>query len=133
MMTLVWGVEGTDYTIEDGEVNHVDKGYLSVDFLLGNNTLLKPQKGNGADFYEIVKATNEAAVKSRYLGFVFDTTDMDLTMSQITAAVDQYYKVIPYGGLEELDNYIAALETAGINDLIAAAQTQLDAWLAANE
>ena len=133
MNLLVWGVEGSDWHEEDGQVvRDKQEGYLNVDFVLGNNTLLVPIMGNGADFYEIVLKTNEEAVKSRYMGFVIDTSDMSLIISQLSAAKDQYHKSLIYGNYtpERLEEYKSKLEIGGVNDYIAQVQDQLDAWLA---
>ena len=134
MNTMIWGVEGEDYTVENGEVVQGESGYYyEADFLIGNNALLTPLAGNGADFYEVVKATNDAAVRSPYMGFTIDTTDMDLLMSQISAVYDQYSQAMNGGGYtpEYYQEYLTQLEAAGVQDYIDQIQAQLDAWLAA--
>ncbi len=135
-MALIYGEPEVDYTIENGEVIRLkEKGYLNVDFVLGNSLLLTPLKGNGADFYEVVGQINASATKSKYLGFILDTGDLDLVISQITAVTDQYAKEFTYGGYtpELLAEYRAKLTEAGVDDYAAAAQAQLDAWVAANK
>ena len=135
-MALIYGVPNEDYKIEAGEVVRLkDKGYLNVDFVLGNSLLLTPLQGNGADFYEVVKQINASAAKSKFLGFAIDTTGMDLWISQITAVTDQYAKSMVYGGYTEdlYNEYNAKLADAGVNDYAAAIQEQLDAWVAANK
>ena len=45
---------------------------------------------------------------------------------------DQYYKVLTYGDVnpdEFLPKFLEELETAGINDIIAEYQSQVDEWL----
>jgi len=135
-MALVYGVPEDDYVIEAGEVVRLkEQGYLNVDFVLGNSLLLKPLKGNGADFYDVVGQINASAAKSKFLGFSIDTTGMDMWISQITAVTDQYASEILYGGYtpETLEEYIGKLTTAGVYDYAAAIQEQLDAWIAANK
>ena len=133
---LIYGIPDDDYVIENGEVVRLkEKGYLNVDFVLGNSLLLTPLKGNGADFYEVVKQINASAPKSKFLGFSIDTTGMDLWISQITAVTDQYASEIIYGGYTEAsyNDYVSKLEAAGVFDYAAAVQEQLDAWVAANK
>lgn len=133
-MALVYGVPGKDYNIENGEVVRTpDAGFLSIDFVLGNNYLLKPLQGTGPDFYEVVKQINATADKSKFLGFNITTTDMDMWLSQISTVTDQYNKSIMYGGFsdEVMAEYIGKLEQAGVRDYQAAAQEQLDAFVAA--
>jgi len=135
-MALVYGVPEDDYVVENGEVVRLkEKGYLNVDFVLGNSLLLTPLKGNGADFYDVVGQINASAAKSKFLGFSIDTTGMDLWISQISAVTDQYSKSMSYGGRtpELLAEYNAKLVEAGVNDYAAAIQEQLDAWIAANK
>jgi len=135
-MALVYGIPEDDYVIENGEVVRLkEKGYLNVDFVLGNSLLLTPLKGNGADFYEVVGQINASAAKSKFLGFSIDTTGMDLWISQISTVTDQYSKNLTYGGYtaDALAEYIGKLEDAGVNDYAAAVQEQLDAWVAANK
>jgi len=135
-MALVYGVPNDDYVVENGEVVRLkEKGYLNVDFVLGNSLLLTPLKGNGADFYDVVGQINASAAKSKYLGFSIDTTGMDLWISQISAVTDQYAADLSYGGYtaDALADYISKLDDAGVNDYAAAIQEQLDAWVAANK
>ncbi len=132
MNLLTWGVEGTDYEIEDGQVKQPENGYYyEADFLIGNNTLLTPLYGNGADFYDRVKQTVDAAKCSPYLGFTLDTADLDLVISQITAVVDQYYGAMNCGLYSEADYeaYVEKLKAAGVQDYLDAIQTQLNAWM----
>lgn len=133
MNLLVWGIEGEDWHEEDGQVvRDNEDGYMNVDFVLGNNTLLVPIMGNGSDFYDVVLKTNEIADKSRFLGFVIDTGDLSLIMSQVSACKDEYSKSLLYGGYtpERLEEYKSKLEVAGVQDYIAEIQKQLDAWIA---
>ncbi len=132
MNLLVWGVEGVDYTVEDNQVVSAEGNhYLAVDFVLGNNTLLTPLMGNGADFYEVVKQINDTAEKSEYLGFSFNTGELDLITSQLTTVLDQYWKEMLYGGYtpEKFAEFMQKLEEAGVREYLDAAQAQLDAWL----
>jgi len=134
MNLLVWGVEGTDYTLEDGQVvQNPDGRFETTDFLVGNNLLLTPLKGNGTDFYQRVQATNESAPKSPYLGFAINTADMDMVLGQINAVNDQYRTDLISGNYtpELYDEYVTKLEAAGVQDYLDQIQAQLDAWLAA--
>ena len=133
MNLLIWGIEGEDYTMDNGEVVlNPEGGYYQADFLIGNNTLLKPLKGNGADFFERVDAINKETPNSTYLGFSLDTAPLELQISQITAVIDQYGGSLSCGEYtpEAYANYIAQLEAAGVRDYLSQIQGQLDAWLA---
>ncbi len=131
MNLLIYGIEGTDYTIRDSQVVTAEgTHYSGADFVLGNSTILTPLMGNGADFYDVVKEINRTADKSPFLGFALDTGDMDLLMSQITAVTDQYAKNMNYGGYtaEKYQQYIDKLYGAGVQDYLDAVAQQLAAW-----
>ena len=135
MNLLIWGVEGVDYTMQDDQVVlNPNGGYYQADFLIGNNTLLKPLYGNGADFFDNVAKINESAYRSPYLGFSLATGELDLVISQITAVTDQYLQSLCCGEYtpEAYQAYLAALEAAGVQDYLDEVQTQLDDWLAAH-
>ena len=121
MNLLTWGVEGVDYELVDGQVQHVeDSHYYEADFLIGNNLLLTPLYGNGADFYERVKTVVSNAELSPYLGFAVNTGDLDLTISQLTAVNDQYQASF-YCGLytpELYQDFLSKLEAAGVQEYL---------------
>ena len=134
MNYLTWGVEGKDYELVDGQVKYGDdpKHYLGVDFILGNNLLLTPLYGNGVDFYDKVREINANALKSPYMGFSLNLTDLDGVISQISAVNDQYLGNMQGGGYtEELYNeYLNKLQSADVQSYLDNVQGQLDAWLA---
>ena len=68
------------------------------------------------------------------MGYCFVITDeISSAYSAVTAVIEQYAPVISAGAVDpetSLAEFNAALEAAGIDDIIAANQEQLDAWLA---
>ncbi len=133
MNLYVWGIEGKDYTVVNGEVVSAEGShYLEGDYLMGNNLLLTPVQGNGADFYDRVAEINATATKSPYLGFVMDTSDMDLQVANISAVMDQYDADLSCGNYtpEKYQEYLSKLEVAGVYAYLDEIQAQLDAWLA---
>ena len=133
MNLLTWGVEGEDYDVVDGQVKTREGQYYQADFLVGDNLLLMPIYGNGADHYDHVRQNIAEAALSPYLGFALDRSDLELQIANISAVNDQYTSTL-YGGLYSDDvynEYVAKLHTAGVDDCLNAVQAQLDAWLAA--
>ena len=132
MTLLINGEEGTDYTLVDGQAQQIEGQYQAANFVLGNNLLTIPGIGNGADYYQQIDELNKSAEVSPYLGFVLNTADMDLMISQISAVTDQYSTAMSCGGYTEssYDEFLSKLDAAGLQDYISAVQTQLDAWLA---
>ena len=134
MNLLIWGIEGRDYTLQDDQIVSAENNYYyEADFLIGNNMLLTPLYGNGADFYEKVSEFNANAELSPYLGFALNTADLDLIISQISAVRDQYRAPMQCGSYtpEGYQDYLNKLAAAGIDEYVAAFQTQLDAFLGA--
>ncbi len=142
--TLAWGVEGTDWVKnEDGTGTYPEGAsaetaeYHMADFLYGDILTVTPWEGSGADVRQQQAALNAEVEVSKYIGFSIDNTKV---ASQVTACqnVSNQYKPMLSSGVYGADGteakyeeYIAALEGAGINDIIAEYQSQLDAWLAA--
>lgn len=134
MNLFVWGIEGTDYTVEDGQVVFPEGDhYYEADYFMGNNLLLTPLYGNGADYYEQVDEINRTAPLSDYLGFVVDTGALEQQSASLLAVADQYNADLRCGNYtpELYSEYLAKLEAAGADAYLAELQKQLDAWLAA--
>jgi len=135
---LTWGVEGRDYVVKDGEavfpegVDATTVSYHTADFLYGNQFLVYPWEGQGADFREVAKANLDEAGVSKYVGFSADTSSITNELSQLTNVIDQYKPSLESGAAEPAvyDEFIQAMEAAGVDKVIEAYQIQLDAWLA---
>ena len=104
------------------------------DFLYGDILSIIPWEGASTDIRKEQAAKNAEAEKSKYIGFAVDSTPV---ANQVTACqnVSNEYKPMLSSGVYGADTavkyeeYITALEGAGINDIIAEYQSQLDAWL----
>ena len=86
------------------------------------------------DLAERVKQLNTEAKPSLALGFVFDSSAVTNQITACANVIAQYYVPLMYGEVD-IDEYLPifnqALHDAGIDDIIAAKQEQLDAWLTA--
>lgn len=133
---LIWGQEGKDYVVVDGEADYPEGvtaetvKYHGADFVFGNYFNAYPWKGNGADFRERALAYLESAPISPFLGFTCDQSDLNNVMTAINSVVDKYKADIYCGVYDdaEYDAYISELKTAGVDEYLAAYQEQLDAW-----
>ena len=136
MNIIDWGIEGSDFVMtETGEANYVNgdpatSKYHNPDFIFGNYFLVAPWVGDGGDFRDVAKATNDAAPKSQYLGFVMDTSSMDNIIAGISAVKDQF-EDLSYGYYtdEHYNDYVAKMQAAGVNEYLAEVQKQLDAFM----
>ncbi len=81
-------------------------------------------------YYDAVKA---GAKVSAMKGFTWDSSAWTTQLAEITAIKDQYYKEFATGtkNIDDVyDEFIGKMNDAGLQDMIADAQAQLDAWLA---
>ena len=68
----------------------------------------------------------------RQFGFTPSTENVQTQVAAVSNVVNQYNNVLLYGEVdpdEYLPEFLAALETAGINDIVADYQAKLDEWL----
>ena len=132
MNVLVHGEQGVDYEVEDGCAVRYEDAFYNGNFVTGDNLMTWPLALNGSDFHERVREANDNVEMSPFFGFVIDTEELSLTISQITTVNDQYAQSIQCGAYtEELyQEYLDKLASAGVQDYLDAVQTQLDAWVA---
>ena len=132
MRIFVNGIEGEDYEIVDNVAQQKEGMYSNGNFILGNNLLAIPLVGNDPDMYEQIKAENDAAQLSPYLGFTLDNSELELLTSQLTAVTDQYSCYMSCGAYSDADyaEYLDKLNAAGVQEYLDAVQAQLTAWLA---
>ena len=85
-----------------------------------------------------MRGTGSRSNRISIVGYMFDDTDFQTEASVISSVISEYTPTLQNGlcGSEEetlayLDEFVNALDAAGMNDAIAANQEQLDAWLAA--
>lgn len=92
-----------------------------------------------ADVYDEYSAFNEKISNGRIcdtFGYVFDPSEVSSEAAAVSAVVEQYLGLVGYGSVnpeEIMPEFIAALKDAGIDEVIAANQAQLDAWFAAKQ
>ena len=141
--TLTWGVEGRDWVVgADGLATFpegVDQGsvlYHTMDFLYGNQMMITPWEGSDPDLREQQQKVMDTATVSKYMGFTLDNTGLENALTACSTVRKQYAPALDSGSSTDwqadLATFRAALKDAGIDDLIAAYQAQLDAWLADN-
>ena len=141
MNALTWGVEGRDWVKSDEGFATYPEGvtpetvaYHQGDFLYGNQFIVTPWEG-ATTTREEQKAATDATERSKYFGFQLDNTGLENTLTACYNVEQQYLATIQAGtkGAEwekTFEEFQNALKKAGIDDLIAAYQKQLDDWLA---
>lgn len=141
-MLLVNGIEGEHYVINDkGQLEYPEgvnsdnsTWYSGFGGAYEPNSLFLPawyyQLPNLSEIYE---QSNKEAIPSLALGFVANTENIADQIGACNNVIAQYYLPLINGDVnidEVLPVFQQALRDAGIDDIIAEKQAQLDAWLA---
>jgi len=135
--TLTYGFEGTHYT-KTGE-NSIEKStensYTQPAWAIGNTFNGYTLPGQDADVFEQTKLVNDEAFRSPILGFAVDQEPIKLQMANCSAVLSEF------GGMEqgivdpevEYPRMIEKLKVAGVDELIANLNEQLQTWLSENK
>lgn len=135
-----YGIQGTSYDLNDkGEVTMIDTDNYNTSSMwaVRNSEFLKNSVGTPAHYDELKTEWN-AYIKDdqgaqKFRSFVFDTSSVE---TQYTACVNvhqQYWWPLELGYTDAatgLQEYQKMMEAAGIEDVRAALQSQLDAYVA---
>ncbi len=140
---LNYGIEGTHYVTKKGsKIISYPEGVDASNCGYGN---FVGTYGDVSQTYQREPLTDEFvasipnymypnAKSSKYLGYTFDPTNVSAQVASVTAVVSEYAPSLECGIVDPdqmIDEFNAKLEAAGINDIIAENQAQLDAWLSA--
>lgn len=140
---MAYGIEDVHYVLEEDNTVAYPEGVddttspypSSVYFAVPNGLISYPLSGNPSDINEIMATNNKTSPVSRALGFAFDSSDVSTQSAAVSAVLDEYLPGFKTGSLdldENYDKFIEKLKAAGMDDLIAEKQTQLDAWCVEN-
>lgn len=143
--TLLYGIEGEDFVKPDEHhwaypegknANTVEYTAPLSSGIMGSESL--QYQSVGTDYADIAYKSqqNLNAVRSPYFGFMFDGANYTNEISAITNVYNQYMPGLLTGSVDvekTLADYNKALKDAGLDTLIQAKQTQLDAWIADNK
>lgn len=140
---ILWGLEGEHFEVLDADE------YL-IGFPEGIDGSNSPYYNTfglyGDRRYEYIwDIANSKSVNEEYtadamsrptkaVGYAYDTTRTSAQIANVDAIVTQYAPTLESGSEGDLDTtyqeFLSALEAAGINDIIADNQAQFDEWLA---
>ena len=140
---LACGIEGQHYQM-DGNIADYAEGTdatsaawsLGIAWYWPNQTLTPPWKPQSEDYFDRMLASNESAMRSKALGFTFDSSSVTNEMTACINVVNQYkmaLEVVEADIDETLPKFQQELRDAGIDVIIQEKQKQLDAWLAQQE
>jgi putative aldouronate transport system substrate-binding protein len=136
-----WGIEGKHYVkMNDNIITYPagvtaeTTGYnMNLIWFYGNSFIGYMWEGNDYDVNDQTREFNRTAIFSKATGFNFDTTPVRNAITSVTNVINEYRLAMGAGMLdvdENLPKFRAALKAAGVDEIIAEKQRQLDAWLA---
>ena len=144
--TLIYGIEGEDYTKNaDGTITTsyvgasptADDSYGIQRWIIGSCKNALINNGTDPNYYADLEALEETARVNPFLNFTFDRTNVEGICASILNVYYEYGPQLDNGvagdNWEELYNsYMSARKDAGIEELIAEFQSQLNAYIEAN-
>ena len=142
---LIYGLEGRDYVVnEDGSVRYPDGlDSASVPYTaqlscgtLGNFFRMYPMDGTSAESLAWELEQNKSAKTSVAMGFTFDNSRLKSQYTAVANVIEQYLPGLVCGSVDpevDIPEFTERLNDAGLPDIIAAKQEQLDAWIKENK
>lgn len=138
-----YGIEGTHYEkvsehiikYPDG-VDFTNIGYGNQIVSFGDSSQIYQREPFTEEWYETLdNFSAENADRSQAFGYVFDSSAVRTQVAAVTSVIQEYNPALTCGmndNVEErVQEFIAALKTAGIDEIIAENQRQFDEWRAA--
>ena len=141
-----YGFEGEEYELIEQEgskklvrwasANPLELPYYIAYPWIGNQLALPVFEPNPIDMNEIkldIQSKIPESYTSPALGYTFDSEEYSAEVAAITAVMQKYTPTLSAGAADPtvlLPEFLSELEAAGINEVMAANQTQLDAFLA---
>lgn len=145
-----YGIEGVHYNLDSNgqvvlirpkdsngdPVPDAPPDYSGVQYTQGNWFILKTMGGDvpdPLDKWEQFRGSNSHALKSSLLGFTPDLSRMPIQRKNIEMVWEKYYPSLMTGSLDvdgELPKFNDELKQAGIDEVRAEVQKQLDEWRA---
>ncbi|MBP1753881.1 MAG: hypothetical protein H6Q59_279 [Firmicutes bacterium] len=139
---LIYGIKDRDYVLDaEGFVSYPQgldattvpyTAQLSCG-TLGNFFLMYPMGGTNKDSIAWEEEQNVKAAKSPAMGFTFDSGEVETEYTAVTNVIQQYLPGLLCGSIDPqtaIPEFRDKLTVAGLDTIIAAKQSQLDAWLA---
>ena len=134
---MVYGREGIDYTIVgDRSINVLSDpvtgtpGYSFADWMIGNVAYLRTSITAPKATVDALYTLNDSAVEGYAAKFTFDASDVQTQYADVQTQIAAVIAPIACGVVDyesNIDNALALLEAAGVDELVAAFQAQLDA------
>ncbi|MBD0382766.1 ABC transporter substrate-binding protein [Paenibacillus sedimenti] len=129
------GIEGKHYVKKADNIIKLpdgvkQSGYQFNQWEVGNNFLTYVWEGTDSKIWELMKKHNDAAVKSKAVGFTFNVDPVKTELAAATNVMNQYKVGLESGTLDPalIGEFNTKLKAAGLDKIIAEKQKQIDAW-----
>lgn len=144
MMNLIcWGIEGEHYVAkDDGQLTFPEgidassSGYShAMNWMFPNQYLLKVWEGDDPNLWNNVRSFNNEGIKSKALGFAFDSSNVSTEYTSVSNVYEEYQKSLEFGlmdpatGIAEMNAKMAA---SGLGLILEEKSSQLQKWAADN-
>ncbi|HJC23712.1 MAG TPA: ABC transporter substrate-binding protein [Candidatus Eisenbergiella merdavium] len=140
---LSCGIEGRHYQMNGKTATYAEgtdatsaAWSLGIAWYWPNQTLTPPWEPQAEDYFDRMLSSNENALRSKALGFTFDSSPVTNEMTACINVVNQYkmaLEVVETDIDETLPQFQMDLKAAGIDRIVEEKQRQLDEWLAQNQ
>jgi putative aldouronate transport system substrate-binding protein len=140
---FVWGIEGKNYvkvsdtTIDYPEgINGTSVGYSIQKWMAPNPSIAYTMTSDLPNLWGLTAEANQKAVKSKALGFAFNSEPVKNEITALNNVIEQYRKALESGTFDpavKLPELREKLKSAGIDKVIAEKQKQLNEWAASNK
>ena len=139
--TFLYGIEGEDYVkVDEDHWSYPEgKDASSVGYtaalctgVIGSESLQYQTVGTDISDLALKAQHNKESERSPFYGFLFDASGVSTEISAIANVYKQYVPGLVCGTVDPettIPEFLSALEAAGIDNVIAAKQEQLNAWL----
>ncbi len=138
---LKYGLEGDNYDFVEGsdKVVALNGTYDPMFYYGGNESDMYIKFPAGEDYIDQMQAMEDEATVSPLAGYMFDDTAFQTESSVISSTIQEYLPRLQNGMCESeeetlalIDEFNERLKAAGIEDVIAANQEQVDAYLSSH-
>ena len=141
---LNYGQEGVDYVVGDDGVYKFAEGkdmnnsgwFVNLSWEFGNQYLTGLWDGADPNTREISRKDNENPVLSPLLGFTSNSEGLENQITAVSNVYNEYTRGLNCGVLDVetvVPEFRTKLASAGMADIVAQVQQQLDEWLAEQE
>lgn len=131
------GIEGTHYTLENGQVKQISKAYgYDMGWQFGNVFNQDWVNTYPADIAKAYQSWNEQAVDNPLLGYSFDDTNVKNQIAALTNVIKQYQDPLILGVADPdkmLNTFLENLRQNGVDELLKVEQEQVDKFLSSKK